>query len=789
MGNSVTQTIEEQVSAISRFSVNLNGSYESPSRTETGRQMLRGQRATIHYLDDICKTINNYISFIFGHIPYSPCNERVIELFSELYCSASDGGIFPDNSAINTEVGRKSFFEKCEDGLSDGRNIIYVVGRKGSGKTFILNHFFSTEHAKLLEKGVIPLFIDMSKAYMAQRRAILKGLIKINSFRFEHFVELFSIPASYVVSECTPAFSGFWNNDNAHDDLQKIHDRFCRKTECEDGLSGLIHLYDRLKEAFEECDKEEVQWEDELNRSPFSDANFTVECDQEDCEDAYLDIVSHSYLYDSLMEKTLNIVFSGSYKNPVRVARLLFKAILYHIKKSGFSPLYVADGIDNLDYYKDEKLYKMIVDDLRVITASGCKVLSGMVVAGVRRETYSSIREFGGQYHRNHSWTFEVEKILPSLIIEKKISAALHPSSPFARRKKSDVSGKIDLKIEERSKSNPEFNALTSGIIFGQYVPRLDEFLRTCPHRLTLIFNSIFKKIRFDELTENELFDKLYDGNLRGAINNFLSIHSYARLRSRGTNPDFGTVNRSNFVYIEGLTLHGRLYLDTSEEPFCFGKVIYNPFWFDKKKAQGKWHGLCSIRILQLLDGEYSEKQTLKIISAKFNYEKEVVKQAISRLLSHGMIRAEYDEESSDRVKLTTSDKGRFILDLVFANINIFYFLSLDTPLVKKEVNNANQYSFHQNTINDLWAGFNEAAALSSLMLVRHIHTQHSDEAERMTEDDLRTFSLPNHFPARIEEQVCEKVINLGKAKKGSVGHHQYMVLRNKLKSLYNQIQ
>ncbi len=219
--------------------------------------------------------------------------------------------------------------------------------------------------------------------------------------------------------------------------------------------------------------------------------------------------------------------------------------------------------------------------------------------------------------------------------------------------------------------------------------------------------NSIYAKILNKVFTTSQINDDLIN------INNIRMILRHYLFLSLQINFEFyrrkiSSFNQSNYnkfyyrVFKETFFLRNKLYVDTGNGVMGIAEDKYKVFpnIFFSKTENSFWNGLCRIRILQLLKNDiYSKEEIINQLSCL--YDKEFIESQIDRILAYNLIETKCEfnlkerkkEKNNDNIskenlnikeiKYKISYKGKYLLDLINYDLNILYYLSLDTNIPK----------------------------------------------------------------------------------------------------------
>ena len=112
--------------------------------------------------------------------------------------------------------------------------------------------------------------------------------------------------------------------------------------------------------------------------------------------------------------------------------------------------------------------------------------------------------------------------------------------------------------------------------------------------------------------------------------------------------------------------------------------------------------------------------QEMKIMLANlFNYNETIIEEFLQRYVQNGLIEPKYLTDSHSIVYELT-EKGEFLLNHSFKDVNWLYFICLDTPLSFEYLENSKCVSIHLKH----WQDYTENAVKTTLTMIRHIKSE-----------------------------------------------------------------
>jgi len=196
-------------------------------------------------------------------------------------------------------------------------------------------------------------------------------------------------------------------------------------------------------------------------------------------------------------------------------------------------------------------------------------------------------------------------------------------------------------------------------------------------------------------------------------------------------------------------------------------KIFPNIFYPHEETA--KWSGLCRIRILQLLQSNNLSLENIITILSVI-YDKKYIQKKVDSLLSYNLIKTNLDKEFKT-VMYKTSNKGDKLLSLIKSDLDILYYLSLDTPMPEKFTNissyeNSYMAIFRKRSDSDPKnTGYHHSIIKSVSTFILFIKYIHDDE----------TLLLDNHMQSNPFIKEFEIPFNIS-------------VIDNKMKEKYKHV-
>jgi len=421
--------------------------------------------------------------------------------------------------------------------------------------------------------------------------------------------------------------------------------------------------------------------------------------------------------------------------------------------KKGYKFLRIIDSVDNYKKYNNngdyQDIYKFILEKICIFNHNYTEnqIQEGSVAIIVRKNTYWDYFAFYNQTKREgrHRYDFS-GKIIDAHEIKDKVSIQ-QKRYDFL---KNDISTSEILDVFKK--------------VIDHKVPQysfLYDFLNSDKHIGFLLRN------QFSLVPALVYFREKYNISI-AALDAFIDNYLPSNLLLNG----YFSLNSFCHQEIE------------------LGKMLFNIFYyeFEENNNNNKWQGLCCTRILQhLKNNEVIFKNDLiDYIHQLFCYNKNEIKNKISKLIEFSLLRLDLNEKSSvekidiDNPKIIITNKGIASLNLIYSDLDILYHCSLDTPVPRTLITKSFIHP-HSNEIEiKNYALYCLKSALSFIQYLKQI-----DRDERSYIDGLDTrfnsqdYLLPIDANKKIHENLQKRVDYLMKSLKESVLHEFEEFLSN----------
>lgn len=444
--------------------------------------------------------------------------------------------------------------------------------------------------------------------------------------------------------------------------------------------------------------------------------------------------------------------------------------IINFATNQGYKVCIIIDGIDNIDFRLYRNDYEKFLDQFLDIFQSGRKEnYIDKYIVSFRQETYDHLKLKKPPFFvKNDYKCFHVVPVSIPELLAKKAEVAKKPVGKFCSIKDEEA---INKSIQERI---AEENYLKKFNSFSKFDDAFIEYSRNYVDDLIATLNDI---LPFENPinTYQQILTYIASGNIRDFVINFVNSWRMKLLFEK-----YGREVSETARVIESLLLNGRNYIHSSsqisESPA--GYLLPNIFWFNANESEGKWHGLCGLRILQYLKTPYStEKEKLvQNLRSNFGYKDKIIYERLNTFLKNGLVTFDKDIETKS-ILYKITEKGNLMMNLYFYNIDIFYFVGLDTPLVSSpsqsnggifdSVNSA-EISWHTMENNEYWKNYLSSAIITSITLLRHLRTYNQIELGNVKPELLEYFRFDDKFDQLLIKGIENKLRSFSEKSKNN---------------------
>jgi len=495
----------------------------------------------LHLLQPPINMLNTFITSTMGWIHCNPSKQDTIDLANEAF-------VFPDNQRkdidrkdikredldiLNTKSGMNYFFNYLINKNNDG-NMVFIVGKKGIGKTYTQNYFLNTRTKDLLAHNITWFRIDLTKVLNYQKRYSKK--LPLIQYLYTQIVY--------------------------------VYFRY--------GLDGNVNLKNRLLLKLKK-----LRWITYYKKLTLKDYQYQYcEFDKKFNQDTVLSKIKYSqvinkakilYMQDDFFLK-LEKIKKQSLKYYTRKDGLNKpygdKDIVYAIAKSIIDSLYenndsfllFIDGIDNVDYNIDENLNNWIDE---IYQGDILEILqSSKIVLTSRPETLDYISARLNIKKYANSPNIVNIKFKLDLVSEKKVFKNI--CIPIIEKKFNDYP-QLTKKLEESGLDKALIENMESSILIDFYQFGL---------KFSSYISLAIRKRHNLEIKSEEVLDKIYNGSLRDMIYDIKDAYMYnyyflyeKALRERKKRQDVSIYIEEKkesrcFLVLASMSRHGCIYFN-----------------------------------------------------------------------------------------------------------------------------------------------------------------------------------------------------------------------------------
>jgi hypothetical protein len=703
----------------------------APSRTEIGQEHLGKNRRIEEYHPHVFQYVQNHYVNVLGWLPANPNRPGLDEAIQSVFTFAQSGGRGPYNF-FNIREGYAALLTDISD--KNRLDPVFMVGPKGSGKTFVQNVLFNTRTQDLYEAGIIWYRAECSKLYK-ENNLLKAGTPRGKSgsrLTLLDYLAAHIVFVSFKYRRSNPIFTDMWHNTNSQINDIIINKYYAELFDTKDNNIPVDLLIEQFLDFFDRASME---------------------------EDTLAD-----FLY--FHKEAIYTLLGPQWKVKTK---FIANVILSYLTLNKFVPLFVFDGLDNCDYYDDEHAYISLLNEVREFSLKDDKSnrYPRKIIISCREETFNHLQAKSSTFFRNKPYlVFYPKPIDPKIIIQSKVSVATKPMGQYFKTSQDTAIRRIDKYLSTMAHNTDRIAIVNdSDKILSDFASKYPESV------IAAIDNNTAVMDQPPDITLKNYVQIMHNGNYRAYIHNFLNAFIYYKL-FYSEKPQID--KDKNYVYTEGQMLNGSLYLDSDNKEYELGKCIPNIFYYKPRPNATTWHGLCLLRILQLLKtGSFQENELLRRLRSKFGYDADIIKERFRKALSHGLVRSEYD---LNKIKYSATRKGSFLIDYILTDVNLLYYCALDTPLSVDSTDRSHVIRYHSN-VPSCWEKYSEGCILTAITMIRYIKYTHEQEMKGKRQHDI--YKLPAHFPNALIDGM-KKHANFLKYMKDS----RYMELKRDVTGL-----
>lgn len=548
--------------------------------------------------------------------------------------------------------------------------LIYIGGKRGAGKTLALNFFLATAHRPLMQNGVLWFRTDIAKMW-----AYPEGFLSVAQYTILHSIY---VALRYAGSDTSLAPIG------------------------SAGIGFQRHL-DQLQVAGESVAEARTAWD--LCLSAFSTATRRAKAD------ATAKPVTDFLLQ---LQRDINRLGQSSFFD-------LYSEMISYLRDSASSrgvSLKVAiilDGVDNIRIDAHHDRYMRFLGEMIELFAGFPTRVGDKFVLVARPQTLTDVALLRTAMPNGHATPQEFTVI----------SAYL-----------TDI-----VTLKQSAVSNPVayFHSMATAVI-GRAVPS-DEATKQFNESVDFLLNKLLafsnqRTTQADDLTIDasakpiDAVQAVFDGNLRSLLRNAIRAHSHRLSLSE--------------VGMNRTLLEGSVLAACPAMPGNFDENVHGhwcPNLFENAAhLGGRWTGLSLVRLIQLLsacpDGVTKDSALgflhrtfgypLAQLSTSFQVASEF---ALLRSVGHELSGFDHEHVRPRQIqKFSTTEKGKYILDLVFKDYAVMYFMATGTPQYYERASKSLDHKYLIHSFRED-RHFFRSAVISGTILWAHIFR--ADQQER----------------------------------------------------------
>ena len=395
--------------------------------------------------------------------------------------------------------------------------------------------------------------------------------------------------------------------------------------------------------------------------------------------------------------------FSGT-KDPIIKFEIEFlgRSILSYLRNNHVNLLFIFDGIDNINYITGRNKYMSFLEQMKHfgLGVHKTKLHEAKLLVVCRNETYAHFRNDVATYGDHYQ--FSISPLDIDSICSDKVSKVIDCSLSNYK----NVRDKAACEIDKAKGLNEE------GKSIGWFDLSLSRFAKSFSMQIQ---NELRRSTKLDSYLIDNILLSLYNSNVRAFTYNMLNAWDYKLLFE-----ETKKIRGRSYVVLEGMLLDGKLFFDSKHTMEASADFI-NPFYYDSTDQDKQWHGLCGMRLFNLLSiaGPYTKERIRLILNSWFGYHPLIIEQFFQRFVEAGLVVPNLRREEVT-IRYSITSKGLLFMNMPFLNVDFLYFFALDTPLSAYIVSDSRMIALHSK----FWENYTEAAVKTTMTMIRHIKSQ-----------------------------------------------------------------
>jgi hypothetical protein len=677
--------------------------------------------------NELTYKFNNFIEDaerLFMWIPLNTSKVNIVNAIKNTYVTKTHGEDLPSELA---------FDRLYENVISPKPTVIYIKGKRGTGKTAALNRFFNDKAKELQNDGFTYFRCDAKKieeldTHLISRVKPLRDgtnleAKSISPVTLKEYIDVHNLYVALMHSRVDKFLTGF---------------SIPMEYEVDDSMGqyGLFGLY-----------LEEVALEDErlLWQEIVYDFRAAAELSPIDKSIRINDMFS--FLTAILLR------FRGS-----DISHRFIDHFHKFIRKNNeFKGIILTiDGLDNYSRVAPSSFnyYSNLLRHLEIFLENDKdnRYYLSTIIA-LRPESYAELKqEAVTGYSKFESKVFSVSEPDVKKIIVNRLNVA------------------IDAKSNRESYFSFVFTAEKANGLFAAFLIDLNSFFDAYIDAFVHHICSTMKMSENDIIRlKNDkvlyILNLLFSSNVRSMLRNVIGTYAHCREyydNFLGENyvDSFSKWSQSSpqLLFEGSLVLGRRVIVDDSQEisPARRGRWCPPLFAFSNKSGEtDTWNGLGLFRVLQYISKFGSSTEHSCIESLKYlDYSERLSRWFFGRALMYGLIEVDEIRVSENNVPFKISDKGSFILNQLLNEDGLTYYLGT-CSLFPREFTLDDSYVTLHGDEKGSHRDFSNAVLSVGLILFRCINQAHKIEIKALGVNQKN--SLLSIFPPIFQNDIHDK--------------------------------
>ena len=621
------------------------------------------------------------------------------------------------------------------------RKISFVVGKRGSGKTYTINYFLN----------------HYTKPFILNTNCVKSDTCVVkNQYCDTNYESVNTLEEHNTVWFRTDIAKLYYLNKNDNNSRISLYDYLYAQ------IMYVVFRYSSgnkyegkdLKDTTIDKHFEEMMNNDSFYKNLSNNLGKTIDKTKDELKEQA----------DSCISATNN---NQNKSKPIdyKHKKIVAMTILEYLKTKNINVILFIDGIDNIDYAVDSlqnSMMKNIIETISSLERNYTKISQYFkhIIVSCREETLFEfekkdmlVKNFNGSYIRKNVITLNPNTILKD---RKSKNKAMHSDECEYNALRKELEGRIEDSIKEAdSQELPK-------VILDDFFNFAENYSKTIKEvfNMNLTENSsVFIK------TDDDILTFVFDSSLReyfySLIQSFICVRVYCKcynILDNGKIPsDFFQHNqvRKNLL-VESLALNGNLYLSeiVSTRIVNYQKNVLNifrpidinvvsiknnveDFKIIYDESRNIRYNFLTLFILKFLEKENTPKEEEHITEElkKLHYKsRKLIVSILLKLLEYGYIEYYKNNDNINTSSYVITKKGELMMHMSINNASFIYSCSIDSYFPSRIIN-GELVSIHKSNDDTHWANYSYSLVNTTITFIRILKRVFAEIKEKYSGD------------------------------------------------------